>query len=83
MSLTATQVMNFFELARRHGRTAINNTCDCCGRKAASVGLFATAYRERELIRRHPDPGNICSVCAVRNDRIIGDIIDEVELSEH
>lgn len=80
MSLTATEVLNFFEKARRHGNTTIKNTCDCCGR--GGCGVYATAYRESQLMRNRPDPGNICASCAAINENIVGRIISDAKLGE-
>lgn len=81
MSLTATEVLNFFDRARRNGHTEIKSTCDCCGRPGC--GVYACAYRESQLLRNRPDPGNLCPICASKNETIIGRIIAESKLAQN
>jgi len=75
LSLTAHDVRRYFNQAKRHGINTINPYCESCGR--GNCGEFATAFREHELSRGHPDPGNICSVCAAIYEKTIGKIISQ------
>jgi hypothetical protein len=43
--------------------------CDACDERG--VALFAAAYRHWRIEKGYLDPGNLCALCAARNERMI------------
>jgi hypothetical protein len=68
-TLTAHGVRVHFDAAKRAGIPFIPQ-CDACG-NSRGVALFARAYRHWRMEGGFPDPGNLCALCAARNERTI------------
>jgi len=67
-SLTPHEVRLHFRAAQRDGIPLIPQ-CDACDARGGA--LFAAAYRHWRIERGFPDPGNLCALCAARNERLI------------
>ena len=67
-TLTPHEVRHHFRAAQRDGIPLIPQ-CDACDARGGA--LFAAAYRHWRIERGFPDPGNLCALCAARNERLI------------
>ena len=66
-TLTPHEVRHHFRAAQRDGIPLIPQ-CDACDARGGA--LFAAAYRHWRIERGFPDPGNLCALCAARNERL-------------
>jgi hypothetical protein len=66
--LTPHEVRAHFRAARRDGIPLIPQ-CDACDERG--IALLAAAYRHWRIDKGYPDPGNLCALCAARNERMI------------
>jgi hypothetical protein len=66
--LSLRAVRRHFLAAQRDGIPLIPK-CDACD--APAVALFAAAYRHWRIEKGGPDPGNLCALCAAKNERMI------------
>jgi len=67
-TLTPHEVRHHFRAAQCDGIPLIPQ-CDACDARGGA--LFAAAYRHWRIERGFPDPGNLCALCAARNEQLI------------